>query len=257
MSLNTLHDQLDNIQDYNGKKLLGRVVNNQDPDGMNRFQVKIPGLYEDGELPWVGMSRSSPFGSGPGFGTYGAPAIGALAIIELQGGDSHKPMCTGFSQQQTDKNPAFAAGTTWGYADPNGTKLVVDTVAKTYTFTHVSGTTYTIDASGNLTAHTAGNVNITVTGNINITSTGTTTVKASAATINAPTTTCTGSLIVEGLLRVLAGMQVTGDIGDGHSATFTGNVNHTAGTFTSNNVSISGHEHPYDDGETGSPTPGT
>lgn len=289
MSLNTLNDQMKSTPDLRGKKVIGVVVNNQDPAGQNLFQVKIPGLFEEGELPWIGIQKSSPFGVGPGFGTYGAPAVGALANIEFQDGDIHKPICTGFTLHQMHVDERFANGNVWGYVDPNGTSLVVDTGAKTWTWTHVSGTTYTVDAAGNLSGTVVGNVNfqingnttintngntgintqgsttitsgngtvVNTTGNTDVTTTGQAHLQANGVTIESPTTTITGTTIVEGLLRVMAGITVTGDTGSGHSAEFTGNVNHTDGLFVSNDVSISGHEHPYDDGTTEPPIPGT
>lgn len=291
MSLNTLNDQINNnVQNYKGKKLIGIVVSIEDPLDMNRFQVDIPELIsEESGRPWIGLEKSSPFGVGPGFGVYGSPAIGSLAVIEFQDGRLTHPICTGFVLHASHVDPRFASGSTWGWVDPSGTSLVVDTVANTWVWTHVSGTTYTIDADGNLTASVVGNVTINVTGNTtintegntsietqgsthissgdgttidttgetNISSSGATTVSAPEVTVDSPNTTMTGMTTVEGLLRVQAGIIVTGDTGGGTSAEFQGNVNHTNGLFVSNNVSISGHEHDTGTGNTSPPIPGT
>lgn len=290
MSLNTLNDQMKhNVQDYRKGLLMGTVVNNSDPLGTNRFQVQIPGLYEDGELPWLGMVKTSPFGIGPGFGVYGSPALGALAIIELQDGDAQKPICHGFSLHVNAANPAFASPDTWGFVDPSGSTLLVNTATNTWSFTHASGTKYVIDADGNLTVDVVGNCTINVNGNTavntqgnttiategsttitsgdgteinttgdtNISSSGSATVSAPEVTVDSPNTTMTGMTTVEGLLRVQAGIVVTGDTGSGVSAEFQGNVNHTNGLFVSNNVSISGHIHGTPEGNSGPPIAGT
>ncbi|MBX9298771.1 phage baseplate assembly protein V [Chromobacterium vaccinii] len=58
---------------------------------------------------------------------------------------------------------------------------------------------------------------------------------------------------VSGLLSYLAGMSGQGGAG-GASTTITGNINHSAGTLSSNGVSLHGHSHPDSHGgDTGTP----
>lgn len=291
MSLNTLNDQINNnVQDYRNRRFIGTVVSLDDPLGINRFQVDIPELNLEGDArPWVGLEKFSPFGVGPGFGVYGSPAINSLAIIEFQDGKLVYPICKGFLLHNAHKDPRFANGSVWGYQDPSGNYLIVDMGAGTWTWHHHSGTEYNIDNSGNLSATVVGNVVINIQGNTtvntqgntnietqgsthissgngttidttgttNINSSGTTTVTAPSVIVDSPNTVMTGMTTVQGLLRVQAGIIVTGDTGSGVSAEFTGNVNHTAGNFTSNNVTIHTHIHSTGTGNTDAPIPGT
>lgn len=291
MSLNILNDQLsNNVQDYKNRRFIGTVVSIDDPLGMNRFLVNIPELnQEGGTRAWVGLEKASPFGVGPGFGVYGSPAVGSLAIIEFQDGRQTHPICVGFMLHNIHKDPRFASGSVWGYQDPSGNYLIVDMGAGTWTWHHSSGTEYDIDNSGNLSATVVGNVVINVNGNTTvntqgntnietqgsthissgsgttidttgatvINSSGSTTVSSPSVTVDSPNTVMTGMTTVQGLLRVQAGIIVTGDAGGGVAAQFTGNVNHTAGNFTSNGVTIHTHLHTTGTGDTGSPIPGT
>lgn len=276
-------------QDYERQYFLGRVVNNQDPEGIGRFQVRIPGLYEEGELPWVGGLRYSPFGVGPGFGFYGSPAVGSTAVIELQDGDANMPICKGFILTESDKEAAYTNWYTWGYVDPNGTRLLVDLQARSWTWTHVSGTGYNIDQNGNLTAHVVGNQTITVDGNatlnvqgnntINVQGNteihtqGTTTVTSGGAAsltapsvlVDSPTSHFTGNVQIDGNLQVngtttslgtiigTGGFIISGNSGSG-TAVITGDLIQTSGIMSSNGIVV--HTHVHQDsvgGQTGAP----
>lgn len=271
-------------QEYKGTFFLGRVVNNADPLGIGRFQVSIPGLYEEGEIPWIGTLRYSPFGIGPGFGFYGSPAIGSTAIIMLQDNDANMPICMGFLLSGTDKDGRFASQFTWGYVDPSGNTLVVDMQAQTWTWTHSSGTTYNINAAGDLTALVVGNQSIHVQGsstltvdgdhslivhgNTQITTDGTTTVYSGGAAsltapsvlVDSPTSHFTGDVKIDGNLEVggtttsqgtifgNSGLRIIGNAGGG-TGIFVGDLIQTSGIMSSNGIIV--HTHVHQDSEGG------
>ncbi len=245
-------DSLNAIPDYSGQVLIGTVVDNVDPQGIGRVKCTVPGLYEGptSTLPWCGVKRVSPFGVGPGFGAYGSPAKNSKVMIELQNGQREYPLVVGYYLHLQDKQDDFASENTWGYVDPSGTKLVVNTDTKEWTWTHSSGKGYSFDESGNLTATTA-NATINIAGDANVHVTGHTTVDCANSTF-------TGNLIVEGLFTAEAGMIVEGDNGAGVTCTFTGNVNQVSGYMRSNGVTLHTHEHTNgnDGGNTGGPIPG-
>jgi hypothetical protein len=274
MPLNKVNDNLEAAQDYEKKLFYGRVTNNVDPLGLGRFQVTVPGLYDEGELPWVGVKRYSPFGVGPGFGVYGSPSLGSTAVLKLQEGDAHYPICLGYLLDQSNADPRFASEKTWGFVDPSGNVLYVNMDTQEWTFTHSSGTTYTINEQGDLISHIVGERNITIdksttittnggnttinttSGNTNISTSGATTIQSgSSVTINTPQTNVLGALTVSGLTRLQGGIIVTGDAG-GAAGFITGNFIHTDGILSSNGVILHTHVHPYDDGDTGPPIAG-
>ena len=283
MPINKMNDNLEAAQDYGNKTFLGRTVSNADATGVGRFQVNVPGLYDDGELPQVGMIRYSPFGVGKNFGWYGSPWNGSSTVLRLQDGDASYPIGDGYLLTQQDVHPEFTDPNVWGYVDPNGTMQRVDLTQKTFTFKHVSGTTYTIDQTGKLSVHVVndeevqidgnatigvqgnitinvqGNANVSVQGSSNITTQGSTTIRSGGdITLDAPTVRVTNQLIVSGLTRLLGGVIISGDNGSGSAGTITGNLIHTNGILSSNGVILHTHVHPNGGGgsDTGSPIPG-
>ena len=124
-----------------GKLLLGEVVDNNDPLFMDRIKVKIPELYNPdlGEVPWCMPAKNPVFGQGKTWGLYGVPAIGSTVLVELQDGDANFPVYRSFVQIKPNVNPEYNTPNKWGFVDPSGNKLLVDMEAKTFTFTHSTG----------------------------------------------------------------------------------------------------------------------
>lgn len=102
-----------------------------------------------------------------------------------------------------------------------------------------------VEHAGNLTVQTDGNASVTVSGTATVTSGGQTKVVAPSVRLETPQTTCTGALIVQGLLTYQAGLVGSGGAG----ATMTGNLNvtgnvATTGALTNNSKDVgSGHRH--------------
>lgn len=147
--LNSFADRLDNSNDHEGVDFLGEVVQ-VDPTGQGRFKAKVPGLFEEGDLPWVGFPRATSYGNGPSFGSYGSPQVGSIVIIRLQKGDPSYPICVGFVARPEDIPAKFRNSHTWGWQDTNGSYLIIDNNAKTLRFHHVSGVLLEISSQGNV-----------------------------------------------------------------------------------------------------------
>ncbi|QDH83675.1 hypothetical protein [Achromobacter phage Motura] len=269
--VNSLNENMEASGDGTDRRYLGRVTAYEDPAGQNRFQADIQGEFGEGEKPLIGRVHQSPFGIGPGFGVYGSPAPGSLAVMSFQDGDKNYGMLEGFMISASDVNPEFRDGKVWGYVDPNGTKLKVDTRNQTYEFVHVSGTEYQIDASGNLTMHTVGgktvqidqNLNIHVNGNASIVSDGQMYIKGSDAVIDC-NTTINGNLQVNGNASIQRRLSYFGGLtgrntygGGGDAADIQGNVLHSNGSIISNNVTLHTHQHDAPNGRTSSPIVGS
>ncbi len=271
MSIGSFNDQqMAFDQDYKGKVFLGRVIENIDPEGTGRFKVSIPDLYTEGEIPWVGGVRYSPFGIGGGFGFYGSPAIGSTAIIELQDGDSNMPICHGFILTNTNKDPRFASEKVWGYVDPSGNTLVVNMESQDWTWTHSSGTNYNVNQQGDLTVNVVqhqtinvtGNSTMNVTGNTSVITQGTTlvqsggqaTIRAPKVLVDAPESQFTGNVQIDGNLHIdgtttsegtifgNSGLRIIGNAGGG-TGIFIGDVIQTSGVMSSNGVILHTHTH--------------
>lgn len=141
----------DESEKTKGRYYVGSVFNLNDPEGIGRVQASVPGLYDptQGDVPWIGPLRQSPFGIGPGFGFYGVPALKSKITVILQDGDPHYPMFIGGILTKDDVLPAFRDPNVWGFKDPSGNALIVDMKNGTWTFIHSSGDTIAFDSVGN------------------------------------------------------------------------------------------------------------
>jgi len=146
---------------------IGTVVFRDDPQKLNRIKVTIPGKMEGPveTLPWVAPARLAPFGQGQGFGVYGVPPLGSQVRVDLQDDDTDYGFYDAGIFCINCANPDFADVDSWGYSDPSGTKLIVNSRTKDYLFQHASGTSFHIDASGNLTITVKGNLHVRTEGN--------------------------------------------------------------------------------------------
>jgi hypothetical protein len=162
-----VNDTFQAHEKYEQGYYIGTVINNQDPLGFGRVQANVPNLYDSsqGEVPWIGPSKDSPFGYGTStkgpFGFFGAPAVGSTIRIELQNGDEHKPV---YLTQPTapNANPAFKDPNTWGFQDPSGNQLLINMANGTWTFTHSSGDQVAYDAAGDRVTLIQGTDNLRV-----------------------------------------------------------------------------------------------
>lgn len=256
---------------------VGTVVDRNDPVNINRVRVTIPGKMEGpiDTLPWVAPFRLAPFGQGMGFGVYGVPPLGSRLLVHLQNDDTDYGFYAAGFFCVACANPNFNSPDLWGFQDPSGTMLVVNTATNMWTFTHVSGLTYSYDGNGNRitlvprnstetingdsSLNVDGSLNEVVKGGWDMDVTGNVIIKTPNATIQAANTRVTGNLRVEGVITGLSGMNISGNNGSGSTMTMTGNLTHTDGYIMSNNVVLHTHEHPNGGGgaPTGSPTPGT
>jgi phage baseplate assembly protein gpV len=99
-----------------------------------------------------------------------------------------------------------------------------------------------------------GSLKINTTSTVNVTAGGAATVKAPSATIDSPSTHCTGTLQVDGKITGTGGLAISGG-GSGAAATITGTMAVTGGDVTADSISLKGHKHGGV--QTGSGTTGT
>lgn len=161
---------------------LGLVVSNEDPDGLDRVKALVPNLYDELETaPWIGPStKYSPFGNGPGYGTFGSPVKGSIIVVELQGGNPQFPVYSGslLHAQVKDANLLkLFHNLAWGFVDPSGNMLVVDMKTQRLTFKHSTNVIFTIEG-GNVRVQMPGNLNAEVGGNLQATVGGTTRIES-------------------------------------------------------------------------------
>jgi len=157
----TLDHNLELKAGYGGRYLHGTVVNNQDPLNRDRIQVRIPSLYDpdEGEIPWIGPAKVSPFGVAKDWGVYGAPAVNSDVLVLLQDGNPHYPMYVAGLQRYA--NSEFVSGTHWGFKDPQGNKFRVNLVTKEVIFEAAAGVNIVITPNGQLSVFAVGPATLT------------------------------------------------------------------------------------------------
>lgn len=159
MTFDTMNQAMKLRASYSGTYIMGKVVSNTDDDtaasgaGINkdRVQVSAPGLYDpaEGEVPWVGSLKFSPFGISKDWGVYGSPYPGSDVALELQDGNANYALY--HSIQRFPSPPEFSKpGKEWGFKDPRGNILHVDLETDAIYFKSRSGVELYISESGGL-----------------------------------------------------------------------------------------------------------
>lgn len=201
--------------DYTGVIFIGTVVDNNDPQRLQRVRVTIKGLYEGdvSNLPWVAPKVGQGFGNAGGAGRVCVPLINSKLYVELQNGDSHYPVYTGSVAHSAD--PVTGGSTNYPHrytqVDRAGNSVTVDPIpgSNVMTIRHASGTQITVNNDGS--------VNIQAVGGI---------------TSSAPSWSHTGDMTVTGHVEITGNVDVTGTV----DAT----VDVKAGPL---NISLVGHKH--------------
>jgi uncharacterized protein involved in type VI secretion and phage assembly len=83
--------------------LIGKVTNNDDPEGLGRVRVKFPTLTEEHESQWA---RMVAMGAGKGRGFDCLPEIDDEVLVGFEHGDIHRPYVMGGLWNGSDAPPA-------------------------------------------------------------------------------------------------------------------------------------------------------
>lgn len=138
---------------------LAVVVDNNDPDKLQRVKVTLPGLLEydsPADLPWLSPAQASLFGIGDNYGVVRVPRIGAKVFVRF-GADAPRSGVY-FGDAVTSRTQLPSELTTnypnrVGWVDPSGSYAYADLQDKTFRYTHSSGTSVEVLADGTLRIH--------------------------------------------------------------------------------------------------------
>lgn len=170
MGFNSVNDSISHQENYGQGYYIGTVTANNDTIGIGRVQAHVDGLFDadQGEVPFVGPIKDSPFGFGKGakgpYGVYGMPQVGSTIKVELQNGDEHKGLYSTLITAQS-AHPWFNSPARWGFVDPAGNSLQIDMNTGAWTWTHQSGDSIAYDGSGNVVRVVKGSETDQITGN--------------------------------------------------------------------------------------------
>lgn len=178
---------------YKGKRLIGKVVDNNDPNQFRRLKVEIKELWDcpTADLPWCIPDTLCVAGNTNTCGGFGVPIVGSIVYVTLQDGDPHFPMWVGMPTNQQTKLSGVAATNyphRYGIMDNKGNYWYVDRQTDDYEFYHKSGTKIHIDPDGKVTVTAVSDLTGTVAGDMTWDVTGTATYKAASHSFEGPIT---------------------------------------------------------------------
>lgn len=145
----------------------GVVVDNNDPEKLQRVKVQVPNLLEApaADLPWVAPLVYSPF-------VLCVPHIGDRVAVYFQKGDIHYGLSEGYLHDVNKEVPAEILENyphRRGWWDPFGNLFYTDSSTGHRVYKHKDNVfTEVIDSNGNVTIHAEENVAVTIGGNVSV-----------------------------------------------------------------------------------------
>lgn len=117
---------------YYGLESIGRyyssyrsyVVDNEDPDGMNRVKVRIPTLTRKNDHP-VWAYPKNTF-AGDNYGMQLLPQKGDVVWVEFEHGDPRYPIWSHSHYAKGQKPLEFATAQVYGFKTPKGQIVLID-----------------------------------------------------------------------------------------------------------------------------------
>lgn len=102
----------------------GHVVDNEDPDGLNRLSIIVPSVSGNKTHPTWAYPRNSF--SGNDYGMQVLPQKGDLVMIEFEHGDPKFPIWSHAHFTQEEKPEEFVSPQVYGFKSPKGQIIVID-----------------------------------------------------------------------------------------------------------------------------------
>lgn len=102
----------------------GYVVDNEDPDNMNRIKIKIPGVTKKYTHPTWAFPRNNF--SGNNYGMQVLPVIGDIVMIEFEHGNPAFPIWSHAHFVIDQKPEEFTSPQVYGFKTPKGQIIVID-----------------------------------------------------------------------------------------------------------------------------------
>ena len=239
----------------------GVVENNQDPTHTGKVQVRIFGINTinsstvgTSDLPWAEVMGGTDFGLISGVGISSVLHQGTWVYVTLDDDDINRPIVLGvvhgiarnmkgngfkdpsgeFPKQDRLGKSDFSDTITQEYGKvqtletSSGHQIILNDGQKpSIIIKHCTGTTITIDETGQLIVNGVKGATYTFKEDVNLTTEANVNIKCAECTIDAPTTHLTGDQVIDGTS--------------------------TANDHISSGISGKGHTHSYHHGETSSP----
>src|SRR5262245_46487942 len=168
----------------------GSVIDNKDPDGLARVQVRVPGVIDTGA--WA---RLATMMAGRNRGTLFVPEVGDEVLIAFEQGDQRAPYVIGSLWNGKAKPPTADVTSTKLIRSRSGVALRIDDKTSSLVIETASGQRITLqdgpgsvrveDANGNSVTLTTAGITIQASAAVRVTAGGTVDVSASMVNVNA------------------------------------------------------------------------
>jgi len=155
-----------------GKRLIGKVVDNNDPEQLRRVKVKVPEVYgadiSNEDLPWCIPTNLSVIGNTSACQFFGVPIIDSIVSVTFQHGD---PLFPEYSSSPTTPQTVPDLFKTnypnrYGWIDEQANHFFIDRTTGDLELHHNSGTMIQINPDGRVTVTAVENVHLEVTGDV-------------------------------------------------------------------------------------------
>lgn len=173
MVTSLLRDLPGSSQKVANREFNGVVVDNNDPERLQRVRVRIRDIHagiEDADIPWA-TKRDAARGTAPGVTSVDVPPLGAKVKVMFRDESLYSPTYYGGAFEGDEQRaPAEGYPHVIIENDHAGNTIKRDTRngSNTFTFTHVSGATFHIANDGSITWSTPKNISINAGQSIDI-----------------------------------------------------------------------------------------
>jgi len=167
----------------------GVVVDNDDPARLLRVRVRVVERHgtkiPDDKLPWAAPIVPPDFGAGNAVGGFHIPQVGVQVLVIFPNDDIHTPFYFGRILSKNDKWESLSGNYPgrYGFRDPDGNYVLVDTVDGWAEMRHHSGTYMRIEDSGDVFIHVSGSLTMEITQGWNVTVYGNTSIDTKGSTM--------------------------------------------------------------------------
>ena len=169
----------------------GEVLDNVDPLQYGRIKVKVypmmSSITDSTLLPWAAAAQPIFDGSGADYGTFAVPMIGTKVWVFFEQGSVYQPVyfaeapdaINGLPSVRTTNYPNRKVWRTSG-----GVEIYIDDTSKEIKLTQSTGTTITLNSSGDIIIVGARDVTVNNARDTVVQSTGDITIKGNTVNIN-------------------------------------------------------------------------
>ena len=153
--------------------VVGKVINNVDPERLGRVQLSFPHLSEVNVSAWARIATTMAGGTpADSWGTYFLPDVGDEVLVAFERGDIDHPLVLGSLWNGKARPPEVNTGTNAKKVikTKSGLQIILDDTpgAGQIVIEHQAGSTIKLEADGTVSINAPGNLELKATGDINL-----------------------------------------------------------------------------------------